>query len=62
MSPGNKPATTVTDEETIVRTSRIANTAVDPPAVDEELSTRSAPLDYRHCEAVSSRGGPASWH
>jgi hypothetical protein len=40
MSPGNKPATTVTPEETIVRTSRIANTAVDAPAVDEELSTR----------------------
>ena len=40
MSPGNKPATTVTPEETIVRTSRIANTEVDAPAVDEELSTR----------------------
>ena len=40
MSPGNRPATTVTDEETIVRTSRIAHTAVDAPAVDEELSTR----------------------
>ena len=38
MSPGNKPATTVTPEETIVRTSRIANTAVDPP-----WSTRSCP-------------------
>ena len=40
MSPGNKPATTVTPEETIVRTSRIANTAVDAPAVDAQLSTR----------------------
>ncbi len=39
MSPGNKPATTVTPEEIIVRTSRIGNTAVDAPAVDEELST-----------------------
>ncbi len=40
MSPGNKPATTVTPEETIVRTSRIANTAVHAPAVDAQLSTR----------------------
>ena len=40
MSPGNRPATTVTDEETIVRTSRIAHTAVDAPAVDAQLSTR----------------------
>jgi hypothetical protein len=40
MSPGNKPATTVTDEETIVPTSRIAHTAVDAPAVDAQLSTR----------------------
>ena len=40
MSPGNKPATTVTDEETIVRTSRIAHTAVDAPAVDAQLSIR----------------------
>jgi hypothetical protein len=40
MSPGNKPATTVTDEETIARTSRIAHTAVDAPAVDAQLSTR----------------------
>ena len=38
MTPGNKPATTVTPEETIVRASRIANTAVDAPAVDAELS------------------------
>ena len=40
MSPGNKPASTVTDEETIVRTSRIAHTAVDAPAVEAQLSTR----------------------
>ncbi len=40
MSPGNKPATTVTPEETIVRTSRIATTEVDAPAVDAQLSTR----------------------
>ena len=41
MSPGNnKPATTVTDEEIIVRSSRIAHTAVDAPAVDAQLSTR----------------------
>ena len=35
MSPGNKPATTVTDEEIIVRSSRIVHTAVDA-----QLSTR----------------------
>ena len=40
MSPGNKPATTVTGEEIIVGSSRIADTEVDAPAVDAQLSIR----------------------
>ena len=40
MSPGNKTATTVTAEETIGRTSRIVDRAVDATAVDEQLSGR----------------------
>jgi hypothetical protein len=65
MSPGNKTATTVTAEETIGRTSRIVDGAVDATAVDEQLPGRRLNI-MRFRRAFmgldwSSSSGPFSW-
>jgi hypothetical protein len=65
MRPGNRPATTVSPEETIVRTSRIGNTAVDATPADTQPSTRRLNImrfGYAFMGSDwSSSSGPFSW-